>query len=496
MQSVIKKFNNSKYMQYLLFFIFSFIAFYLIKRHIFFRDDARPLLMAITANSFLDLFNEVRYESNPMLFHLILWLVNKITPVNVFVDKLLFLTINLATIFLIVFTLRIPNIYRLLILIQVPQIGLLFYIRQYSLTVLFLFIFTLLYIKKKDESTWIYFILFLLCQTCFHGMICTIGLYIYILSERYFYKNKLFKASDIIILLGVIFCLIQIARPEDIIDGLKEFKPILTRVDFFYTLHYIYDTLLSNPFSGIFFMFLIYKTFYELKSQGKFLEYGFLLSIGFIALAFYLICTLGYSCERHFWMFSYTTICLLLISNINSLSNYLQNKQFSIAMILVILTCIPFDIYTAKKDLSCLNGVVNIAKYLDKRFPEKLTLHEIDFLTDTINVYRKVPRKYYSLNVQRFNYYVKWNDPRVDFMNNKSKIFSIRSSKLLKDLEITPQSILDTEPIIVIATEQFLNDLKIPLNNLTINKKYKLIFKEKFPGSNAENFSVYQLIRI
>lgn len=506
--------------QYALFFFFSCLSFYLIKEHIFYRDDARPVLMAITSNSFLDLFNNVRYESNPMLYHLLLWLINKITPVNVYISKALFLLINITTIFIIAFMLRIPNIYRLLILVQVPQLGLLSCIRQYSLAVLFFFIFTHLYMKSRDKNIWIYITLFFLCQCCFHSMIGALGLYVFMISERYFHKEKIFKTKDLILLTGIILCSIQMIQPKDLIVGLKEFKPLFTEVSFFFTLHFIYDTLLSNPFSGIVFIFFIYKTFNKLRLENKILSYGFIVPIYFILLLFYFICTLkGYSTEKHFWMFSYTAICLLLITNYKDLKIYLQNKLFLKVLIFVIASCIIFDAYTIKKHLSSANGAIELANYLDKNFPDKITLQKLDFLSDAINVYRKDLKKYYSLNAQRFNYFVKWNDPRTDFTQkkyyfsnspkfnawidpkidlskNKSKLFTVKASQLISDIKDTPEAILNTEPIVIIAGDCFINDFNTDLNDILIKNKYKLIFKTKYPGSRSDNYFIYQLIKI
>lgn len=496
MQALIKYFNDSKYIQYLLFIVFSFIDFYLIKEHIFFRDDARPILIAISSNSFIDFFNNARYELNPLLYHLIVWIVNKLIPVNVFITKALFLLINISTIFIILFLLKIPNIYKLLILVQVPQIGLLSSIRQYSLTVLVLFTFTHFYIKEKDKSIWIYIILFLLCQSSFHGMVCAVGLYAFMICERYYGKSKIFQIKDLLIPGGIILCMIQLSQPQDVIVGLKRYYPLFSKVNFTFGLHFIYDSLLRNPFSGILFLFFIYKTFHKLKLESKFLGYGFLLTISFLGTIFYLICALrGYSNEKHFWMFSYTVICLLLISNHKSLTNYLQNRFVLNAIVLTIISCIPFDVYTAKKYLSYKNSAMDIAKYLDKHFPKQMTLHEIDYLSDTINVYREFPKKYYSLNAHRFNYYVKWNHPRVDYINN-SHDFIVNSSQLIDDIEKTPEEILNTEPIIIITANNFINNLKSNMEEVKVKNKYKLTYKKSFIGSNYENHIVYQLNKI
>ena len=78
-------FNNSVFVQYLLLILFTLFTYFLLRGHVLYRDDARPLLVATYNHSFFELFNAMRYDGAPSLHHFILWVIGKFIPLTPFI---------------------------------------------------------------------------------------------------------------------------------------------------------------------------------------------------------------------------------------------------------------------------------------------------------------------------------------------------------------------------------------------------------------------------
>ena len=66
----VKLLNKSLLLQYLLFIYFTVIYYFLLKDLILWRDETRPILIVNSSKSFLEFFEAIRYETSPMLYHL------------------------------------------------------------------------------------------------------------------------------------------------------------------------------------------------------------------------------------------------------------------------------------------------------------------------------------------------------------------------------------------------------------------------------------------
>jgi hypothetical protein len=489
--------NKSNLSKWVLFTLFAVIEFLLIKEHVFGRDDARPILIARSSGTFLDLYNEVKYETSPMLYHLVLWIMNKIATITVFQVKSMFFISNLAILAVLIFYIEIPLFFKILLLLQEPTLGYLSYHRQYSWSILLILLFAHLYYKRGDKNPYLYLVLFLLCQTCVHGCISASGLYLFILINRYGAKEKLFKASDILIILGILLCIVQIVQPADIISSLKETKLFLSFNTLQYAFTFINQVFFVSPFSICGLCLIVWFTFKKTIDKNKTSRKAFILSVAFITTVFFIIGALkGFSYERHHWILSYSIVSLLMILNKNLKVDL--KKVSSINYFFLILFLVSFINFPNRvQHYFNLKSVSNkVGEFLDKNYPKKITLHELDFMIDGVNVYRKDLNRYYSLNTHRFCMFAKWNHPGVNFPKfYNNGYIELKVSQIIKDLSETPKQILDKEPILILSADKIINDTKINLKDMQINN-YKLIYLTQFKGVGLENFDIFEIKKI
>ena len=252
---------ENKFFLQLSFILFCLIEVLIIKEHVLWRDDARPMLISKYSSSIVDLYNEVRYESATALYYIILWLINKITPLNIFIVKLLFLLTNISIIYTILYLLKIPNIYKFLILLQEPTIGYLKYIRPYSFGILLILLFSRTYSQNKDKNLFVYILLFLMCLVSFHTFIAATGLYIFIVFERLNEKTKPTNMKDLIFYFGAILAIVQCIQPTDLISGLKTIQPIFSSINVEFIKTFIEDVFLSSILGFLILVFLLINVF-------------------------------------------------------------------------------------------------------------------------------------------------------------------------------------------------------------------------------------------
>jgi hypothetical protein len=495
---IYNSFNQSKHTKICLLLFFSLIELLIVKEHIIWRDDARPILIATLNNSFADFYTEMRYESTPMLYHFFLWSIKSIIPLTVLNVKLVFFIVNFSILVTLIYLIKIPNVYKLLILLQTPILGYLNYVRQYSWAILFILLFTHVYNEKKDKSLWIYILLFLMCQVVIHSCIAAIGLYVFILINRLNDKEKLFKAPDLILLLGFLLCCIQITQPPDIMHGLKSLKPFFTPLTLNFTYYFINQIFLTNLLSSYGLCVMIWYSSKKLVKENNILNIAFYVTVCSIGTIFYLIGTLRYySLDRHLWILSFVVIGLLIILNKDLPYSIKKISGLNYLLFLLLFSNIISYIPLVQGNLQLESTSNKIAAYLDEYYPDKLTLNEHDFLTDAINIHRKEIRYYYSLDTHRFLKYVRWNNSNVDFFKYfKEGTILLKVSSLIKDLEECPETILRNEPIIVISADRFKNDTKFTYKNIQVKRKYKLDYLTQFAGGGLENFVVYKITKL
>lgn len=492
-----KTLDKSFLFQVLLFTWYLTLNYLIIKEHILWRDDSRPILITFYSHTFVDLYNAIKYESTPMLYHFILWITNKILPVSVAVDKGVFFLINALTLFIIIFLLKIPNSFKLLLLLLAPQIGYLSYIRQYSITVLLIFLFAYLNTSNFKNGVFIYITLFLMSQTCFHGCLIAIAFFIFLTLNNYKTNKKIYYVGYFIVVLGIALCILQMIYPKDMIKGLYNVKPHDFSNASLFLIGFIFDVFLNDLLPSYAFYIFLWFTIKHFYTSNKFLTTLTLGCFGFLILAFTYAGLSGHSFDRHHWLLSYAMICFILILFDLIKPNF---KRTNIVQYWLLFSIISTGAtFYSKMHFVCspMSTSKHAAYFIDNLIKNKLIIGRFEFFTDPILVYRKNIEPFYSLGRHEMINYTVWNHRKVDFCKYVHRMaFGLNTSEVIKDLNTTDSKILDKEPILVLGSDILVNNLKKDLTKIKIQEKYKLFLIGTFSGAITDNYKIYLIKRI
>lgn len=486
-------FNNSKLVQYLMFISFTLISFFILKEHVLYRDDARPMLLAMYEKSFSDLFFAIRYDGGPILYHLILWIISKFVLLNPFIIKLIHFIIQILILTTLIFLIKIPNIFRLLILLQIPFIGHLVFVRRYTLAALLIFLFAYFFNNKKHKNIMIYIVLFLLPQTCSHGLFISFGFFVFLVLNRWQKTKKLFHKYDLIYFFSIFLCLIQIIPPPDlIVSGMKGVKPLFTEDSFIFFIKLASDVFLDNMISGIIFFNIILFICLKKYARRKVAVTAFLLSFFIIFTCYFLLGALKYpSLPRHNWLITYSIFSFLLVltyprKEIITKANWTHYST----VIITVFSLYNFISFLPEFTKLSSQGKA-VAEYLDKNYANKEILTKYESFIESIIVYRKEIKPYFSLGRQKHINYFITNHKSIDFTRFKDFITILKFSDLISDLENTPDELLNTSPIVILSSHLYERD--VDLEKAKIKGKYSLKFLADFNGAKYDNFILYQL---
>lgn len=489
-------FNNSKSVQYFLFIFFSFISFYILKEHVLYRDDARPMLLAMYEKSFSDLFFAIRYDGGPILYHLILWIISKFVILNPFIIKLIHFIIQLLILTTLIFLIKLPNIFRLLILLQIPFIGHLVFVRRYTLAVLLIFLFAYYFNNKKYKDLMIYLILFLLPQTCSHGLFISFGFFIFVLLNRWQKTKKPFYKYDLIYFLSICICLIQVIFPPDlIVSGMKGVKPLFTENSLIFLIKLVSDIFLDNLILGIVFFNMILLICLKRFARRKIAVTTFLISFFIIFICYFLLGALKYpSLPRHNWLITYSIFSFLIILT-HPIKETIKKLNWMHYCTIFITIFSLFNFISLIPEFTKLSSQGKaVAEFLDKSYQKKEILTKYESFIEPIIVYRKEMKPYYSLGRQKhINYFIA-NHKSADYTKFKDYFTVLKFSDLINDLENTPDTLLNTSPIVILSSHIYEKD--IDLEKAKIKGKYSLRFLADFNGAKYDNYTLYQVQKI
>lgn len=176
----------SKYLTYsncliLLFFVISFIG---ILNHEMWRDETQAWLIARDASTLTDLYENLKYEGHPGLWHLCLFLITKITR-NPFAMQFFHILISTAIVYLFIKLSPFNTIQKTLFtfsyfsLFEYNLIS-----RNYNLGILLIFIFCYLFTRRNINYITTFLILALLANTNAFGFIICLCLSASLIIDR------------------------------------------------------------------------------------------------------------------------------------------------------------------------------------------------------------------------------------------------------------------------------------------------------------------------
>ena len=254
------------------------------------------------------------------------------------------------------------------------------------------------------------------------------------------------------------------------------------------------DAFLNNyilEFGLIIAYFTLNKRYIK-KNKSFLISFGYAFII--ILLGFLSIALLKYSLLRHHLLLSFVIIFLLL-SLIKRNQEHLQkNKLFLLLLLpLLVLSIIQFQESSIEYKFELRSNSKNAAEFLDKYCPDRDVLVMSEMCAMPIRLYRRFPDPLYSIARQEYVEYTIWNDLSVDYRRNKN-VLKPRLSEVINKLENTPQHILYEEPVLVIASLTTLwemDDIRLPLSQVKIQRKFHLEFIKAFTGAQEENYYLY-----
>lgn len=201
--------------------LFFLVALYGLLHHEMWRDEHQAWLVARDAHSYAQVFDNLRYEGNPALWHSLLFVITRITS-----DPwgMQFIHLLIATGFIFLFTRYAPLSTFHKILFTFGYFPLYEYAvisRSYGLGILLVFIVCVLYKNRKANYLWMGLALALLANVTIYGAILSLAfagilLLDYITEQEKSSRSTLFLASGgALFLLGFILSIYQILPEPD-----------------------------------------------------------------------------------------------------------------------------------------------------------------------------------------------------------------------------------------------------------------------------------------
>ncbi|MBF0466000.1 MAG: hypothetical protein HQK88_17120 [Nitrospirae bacterium] len=202
--------HSDKRLSLLLSLVFLTVSLYSVSHHEMWRDELQAWMIALSSNSFSELFLNIKYEGHPSLWFIILYLVKHLTqnPAAMQVVHVI-----IATVSVYIFTRYAPLTKTQRILFVFGYFTFYEYniiSRNYAVGVLFLFSFMALYKKRVLENNYIVLsiILFFLCRCNVFATVLAIACALYCAIELFYQRNewiKSFKKRTEVIVSGAVF---------------------------------------------------------------------------------------------------------------------------------------------------------------------------------------------------------------------------------------------------------------------------------------------------
>ncbi len=260
---------------------FSVSTILTVLQHVMWRDEFQAWLIAKNSNSLIELFDNLHYESGPALWHICLYLLK-----NVIDDPLIMQLFHamIATAVAYIFIKYSPfSSWKKILFIfgYFPFYEYAVISRNYSLGILFTFVFCALYPFRKKSYLPLSLCLFFLFQTNLHSFLVGVCLLAFLIADYLMDRNtgsarlrKDIVFSALIIVVGIVIALVRTIPPID--SGGNAAGPWETHFNYVLfkkTIATIWDSYIPIPKIG----------FWNFNILDDYLKYRVLLS-GFIFL--------------------------------------------------------------------------------------------------------------------------------------------------------------------------------------------------------------------
>ncbi|HEY9672820.1 MAG TPA: hypothetical protein V6D11_15355 [Waterburya sp.] len=216
--------KNLPNFNYLLLLLFSSLSLIGILNHAMWRDELNPWLLARDSHSFIELFQNIKYEGHPGLWYLCLYGLTQLTS-NPVAMQLTHLLIAIGFIYLFLKFSPFTRLQKLLFCFgYLPFYEYLVISRNYAIGVLLAFLFCAIYKTRKKSYLILSLLLFFLANTNAYCLFISVALGLALIVE-YSLRKRLGESftanrtdlisSFTIFILGIVSSLAQLIPPAD-----------------------------------------------------------------------------------------------------------------------------------------------------------------------------------------------------------------------------------------------------------------------------------------
>ncbi|MFH2141173.1 MAG: hypothetical protein ABIJ97_02030 [Bacteroidota bacterium] len=483
------KYFESNSFKWLILICFTGAIGWLKWNHIFERDESQVLLIVNNNRNFFDLIKTFGYEGTTGLWHVFLWLLSWIIPINPISVSIIHFFVIAFFVWLFLFKIEIPMMFKLIFIVQLSVLWHSLYVRQYVFILLFLAVY--LQSMQTKKYLWINLSLFLLAQVHVTAIPIAFSLWIYYLASGILKKEKIIKFINFIPVAGFVIAFLQILPPSDLTPGLTSWNKISSLSEVIFRIDLAISEMLSTKSTVIYFIlipamvvWLIRKSFYS----GKIHLLIWILSFLICFAAFIYISLVKYLVVMHYSLLLYTLLVFVVLL-------HQQNEiKMKVRWNFVLIPLFAFSAWQMRAKIADylyapFSYAKETAEFLDEKYPCKTVLIIPETHYNSVRVYRKEKTPVFSLGRNDFSEYTIWNHHCVDHKMNKG-LLPVKISDLKNELLKVPDSILISCPILVIGSEmpQMLIDENGSFaEDIDINDIIYLKYIRSFDG-NALNF--------
>jgi hypothetical protein len=416
--------------------------------HEMWRDESQAFLLVRDSKNLAELWQNVRYEGHPILWHFILFVIFHIFP-SIYTIQVVHLLIGLSVVALLTFYSPFSFFEKFLLCFSYFfSFEYLVISRNYSIGIFLLFLSICIFSKNKSKSSILYIAIItgLAANANIYALIIGCCLFTYFLASTFplnklsSYKSMRLYVSGIVFIFFLTIALLQLVAPPD----RKPKLAIAAKVDLkrmgtiskeiSTVLFYFPGPLLNNRYWGtsafevnyfrskflnrlVFFLpqlltiYMIVVAFYTWYKQARSVLWFFIASFVSLLLFMYLIFDWGY--VRHTGAFFVLLIVSLWLYRLLAKSKDKRAIYLNLIFLVLLLTqfaaSVIVHVYEIKYPFS---GAKDAAAFLIKtgRNNNKILLHP-DFEGMALLHYGEIKEVYYP-TISGYGSFIKFNDKR------------------------------------------------------------------------------------
>ena len=496
MKKLISFFEHNKVLRIVILGVYLLLLLLGLLNHEFWRDEFQAWTIARDL-SFVDIFNQMKWEGHPCLWHLILAIPAKLglPPIAMGVVSILFMIMSAILIMY-----KSPFHFGVKILLLFSSPFLYFYSihsRVYSIIPFLICLLAIVYPKRMEKPLLFAILLAFLTNT--HIMMsCLVGILSLffvkdIITEKQ-YKNKKYWFALGIILLGIVILCLQIYESlslNSIVENITSTEVLYSNNPLLNDLNKILYGFVEeiNSFIGIRiynmnYVYIIATVFFAMIIGMLFISFKSAL-IGFVSFIFIFLLHV-------FIWFSLPqrAVMLIILLMFAAWTNYYDNPsikkwRFIVWEVILSIFCIisiPYGVKSYMYDVeNPVSGALATSEYIQSNLPNAKFICPVDYVATSIAGYIDKDIFYSNIRQDYFTF-VDWDS----YWRKDVSYAYFRST-------INDFAVSQDEDVYIIYSRYFLWDYDNYIDTMLENKVIKEIYKSP-EGLSSETYWIYKLI--